>query len=192
VKREATASPQAKSTAAVVLEGLTGLRSAPDAARTLGVTVARYYALEAHAVAGLLTACEPAAPGPSPGLTTERDLARLRQDHRRQDQELTRLRAVLRATQRSLGVQPVASSPSAAATRASAGKGAGTGAGKRRRPRRPVVRALTVVRRLMAANGSPPAGSNPALFETAAAESAGTVSTPPPTVTIPSRGPDGG
>jgi hypothetical protein len=176
--RAATASPQAKTTAAVVLEGLTGLRSAPDAARALGVTVVRYYTVEAQAIAGLITACEPAASGPAPGAATEREVARLRQEHRRQEQELARLRAVLRTTQRSLGVAPVAPAP------APSGSGP-TGPGKRRRARRPVVRALTVVRRLMAAQ----AGSVTAPAATAGAS---TVSTTPAASGTSSRGPGGG
>jgi hypothetical protein len=178
-KREATATPQAKTTAAVVLEGLSGLRSAPEAARALGVTVARYYTLEAQAVAGLLSACEPAPPGPAPGLANERTLERLRQDHRRQDQELSRLRAVLRTTQRSLGIQPAATTPPAPGS--TSGK-----AGKSRRARRPVVRAMTVVRRLMAAGSAAPAPASPA--EGAAAA----VSTKPVTVSTPPSGPGGG
>lgn len=144
-RAETGASAQAKTTAAVVLEGLTGLRSAPESALALGITVARYYTVEAQAVAGLLVACEPAPPGPAPGLATERELARLRQQHRLQDQELSRLRAVLRTTQRSLGVQPTA--PAAVSTKPTK---PGEKKDRARRPRRPVVRAMTVVRRLIA------------------------------------------
>ncbi len=144
-RTETGASAQAKTTAAVVLEGLTGLRSAPESALALGITVARYYTVEAQAVAGLLAACEPAPPGPAPGLATERELTRLRQQHRLQDQELARLRAVLRTTQRSLGVQPTA--PTAVNTKPSK---PGEKKDRSRRPRRPVVRAMTVVRRLIA------------------------------------------
>ena len=145
VRAETGASAQAKTTAAVVLEGLTGLRSAPASAVALGITVARYYAVEAQAVAGLLAACEPAPPGPAPGLASERELARLRQQHRLQEQELTRLRAVLRTTQRSLGVPPAAPVVVSATT-----SKPGETKARRRRPRRPVVRAMTVVRRLLA------------------------------------------
>ena len=179
-KRVASASLQAKSTAAVILEGLTGLRSAPEAARALGVTVARYYTVEAQAIAGLLTACEPAAPGPAPGMTSERELTRLRQEHRRQEQEVARLRAVLRTTQRSLGVVPPAPAPTTA--KATAGGATGTPA-KRRRARRPVVRALTVVRRLQAA-----ALSSPGAVGTATS----TVSTTPVPADTSPREPGGG
>jgi len=168
--RETVASTQAKTTAAVVLEGLTGLRSAPEAARALGVSVARYYSVEAQAVAGLLAACEPAPPGPPPGLATERELARLRHQQRQQDQELSRLRAVLRTTQRSLGVQPGVT-PVAAATKPGA---------KSRRTRRPVVRAMTVVRRLLVANA------------TATVAVTGAASTTPLPAGTASRVPEGG
>lgn len=160
VRAETAASAQAKTTAAVVLEGLTGLRSAPASAVALGITVARYYAVEAQAVAGLLAACEPTPPGPAPGLASERELARLRQQHRLQEQELTRLRAVLRTTQRSLGVPPAASVVVSATT-----SKPGEKIPRRRRPRRPVVRAMTVVRRLLAT--TPPAPDKAALAEAA-------------------------
>jgi len=162
IKRQAVASPQAKTTAAVVLEGLTGLRSAPEAARTLGITLARYYTVEAQAISGLLTACEPAPPGPAPGMATERELARLRQDHRRQEQELARMRAVLRTTQRSLGVPPAPPAPPPSA--------ASGGTKKPRRHRRPVVRALTVVRKLLGKPGTP--GETPAAPGTSASTTA--------------------
>ena len=176
-KRVDSASPQAKSTAAVILEGLTGLRSAPDAARALGITVARYYTVEAQAVAGLLAACEPGSPGPVPNAATERELTRLREEHRRQDQELARLRAVLRTTQRSLGLPMVASTPPVpGAAKGAEPKPSGVAKGKsaekkRRRARRPVVRALTVLRRLQAAQEAP---QTPA-----AAPATSTVSTTP-------------
>jgi hypothetical protein len=189
-KRVDSASPQAKSTAAVILEGLTGLRSAPDAARALGITVARYYTVEAQAVAGLLAACEPGSPGPVPNAATERELTRLREEHRRQDQELARLRAVLRTTQRSLGLPMVAATPPAppGAAKGAEQKPSGTGAAKgkstdkkRRRARRPVVRALTVLRRLQAAQEAP-----------AAAPATSTVSTPPTPAGTSSTVPVGG
>ena len=189
-KRVDSASPQAKSTAAVILEGLTGLRSAPDAARALGITVARYYTVEAQAVAGLLAACEPGSPGPVPSAVTERELARLRQEHRRQDQELSRLRAVLRTTQRSLGVPVGAGTPPAppgtGAAKAADPKrpGGAKGDPKRRRARRPVVRALTVLRRLQAAQEATPVP--------AVASATSTVSTSPTPAGTSSTVPVGG
>jgi hypothetical protein len=181
-KRAASASPQAKSTAAVILEGLTGLRSAPEAARALGVTVARYYTVEAQAIAGLLGACEPAPPGPAPGMAIERELTRLRQEHRRQEQEVARLRAVLRTTQRTLGVAPPAPAP-AARTKPGDGK---EPSAKHRRARRPVVRALTIVRRLQAARDAA-VGVGPA-----AVGASGQVSTTPAASSTSARGPGGG
>ena len=187
--RRSPASPQAKATAAVILEGLTGMRSAPEAARSLGVTVVRYYALEAQAVAGLLQACEPVPAGPAPGLGTERELTRLREEHRRQGQELARLRAFVRTTQRSLGVVPVTNGSSASGSPS----GSAGPAPKRRRHRRPVVRALTVVRKLLSAAtatsagaaASPPPAADPA-------PEPGPVSTTPVGLDTPPREPVGG
>ncbi len=163
--RAATASPQAKTTAAVVLEGLTGLRSAPDAARALGVTVVRYYTVEAQAIAGLITACEPAASGPAPGAATEREVARLRPGAPPAGAGTRSAASGPAHHPAQPGVAPVAPGPAPSGS-------CPRGRGKRRGARRPVVRALTVVRRLMAAQ----AGSVTAPAATAGAS---TVSTTP-------------
>jgi hypothetical protein len=53
------ASPQARRLAAVILEVLAGLRGPTEAAQAAGVSVPRYYAVEARALQGLLKSCEP-------------------------------------------------------------------------------------------------------------------------------------
>jgi len=174
------ATPQARTTATLVLESLSGVRSAPQAAQALGVTLARYYVLEAKAIAGLLHACEPTPPGPPPGEASERALARLQATSRQQEQELLRLRAVLRTTERGLGLPPPARP---------AGK-----QGKPSRARRPVVRALTVVRRLMA-QAAPPAGppeAAPAAGSAGAGAVVERISTTVPAADTPASGPGGG
>jgi hypothetical protein len=140
------------------LEVLGGLRSSTAAARELGVAPVRFYAIEARAVAGLVAACEPRPAGFSPERRDARELAQLRTLSQRQTQELNQLRSVLRTTQRQLGVANAAAAPAAAAAAAkSDGKRP-----KSARVRRPAVRALTVVRRLMRAAADAPLNAAPA------------------------------
>lgn len=144
---------EARAIGTVVLQVLAGERTTSDAARAIGVSPMRYYAIEDRAVHALVAACEPQRPGQSPPVPGERDVERLRADKARLEQEAARLRALLRSTQRSIGLTP-APDPKAKTT---------TAGGKTRKVRKPRVRALTVVRRLMqAASTTPPAGATPA------------------------------
>src|SRR5262245_19467419 len=52
------ASREAKRLAAAILEVLAGTQTPAEAARALGVSVARYYQLEVRGLAGLVAACE--------------------------------------------------------------------------------------------------------------------------------------
>src|SRR5947209_17562740 len=56
-------SREARQRAAAILEVLAGARSPTEAAQALGVSLPRYYLLEARALGGLLAACEPQPPG---------------------------------------------------------------------------------------------------------------------------------
>lgn len=96
-------SREAKRIAAAVLEVLAGARSPAEAATALGVSVPRYYALEAIALGGLVTACEL---GPATGSPAEGELAALKKAHGRLEQECARYRALARLTQRTLGLSP--------------------------------------------------------------------------------------
>src|SRR5262245_54019059 len=58
-------SPLARQRAALILEVLAGNRTPLQAAQALGVSLPRYYLLETQALHGLVTACEPAARGPT-------------------------------------------------------------------------------------------------------------------------------
>ena len=144
---EQAASPQARRTATILLEVLAGQRSTTDAARALDVSSVRFYAIEARAVAGFITACEPRPTGIQPEVRDAHDLERQRELVRRQGMELQQLRSVLRSTQRQLGV--VAPPPDPKKKADADGKGK-----PKRKPRRPTVRALTVVRRLIAADAA--------------------------------------
>jgi len=119
----------------------------------------RYYAIEARAIGGLIAACAPKQTGPERLGSDPKEVARLTADRTRLEQEAARLRAVLRSTQRHLGVKepPVLVKPAAP------GK-------KPRKGRRPTVRALTVVRQLMRSGA---ASTTPAAADKMAAEPGG-------------------
>lgn len=137
-----SASPQARRQAATILEVLAGVRRPCEAAQVLEISLPRYYQLEQRALAGLVMACEPAPRGPRMDLT--RRIAALEREKGRLQRECDRQHALVRATQRSLGLTlPVPSKPPAADKEAAA-----SSSGKRRRHRRPSVRALKAVRAL--------------------------------------------
>jgi hypothetical protein len=120
--REPDATRGAKRLAAVVLDVLAGSRTPPQAAESLGVSLPRYYQLEARALGGLVAACESRPRGRRPDL--EAELAAVRRELDRVKRELARSQSLVRLTQRSVGVAPPAP--------AKPGK----------RKRKPVVRAM--------------------------------------------------
>jgi hypothetical protein len=130
--RSEHASAESRRVAAAVLEVLAGARTPGDAAQALGVSLPRYYALESRALAGLLAACERRPRGRV--RTPESERARLESEVRRLERERARAQALLRASQRALGlaaVEPRALPP-----------------GRKRRSRRPSARALKAAARL--------------------------------------------
>jgi hypothetical protein len=157
------ASVEAKRLAAAILEVLAGARGPGEAAQVLGISLCRYYQLENRAITGLLGACEPRRRGRgSSGPVNE--LASLRQECQRLRRDCARQQALVRAAQRTVGLNP----PAVEETPAS------TGSGKKRRKRRPTARALKMAALL---RGEPtPAGS----------EVESTPSTPMPASTSPS------
>lgn len=102
--READASREAKRLAAVVLDVLAGSRTPPQAAATLGVSLPRYYQLEARALGGLVSACESRPRGRRPD--TEAELATVRKELDRVRRDLARAQSLVRLTQRTVGVPP--------------------------------------------------------------------------------------
>ena len=130
------ASTEARRLAAAILEVLAGVRTTDQAAAALGLSVMRYYQVEARALAGFLEACEPGQSGPRASL--ERQLQALRRDHERLERELARQQALVRMGQRSIGLTAVVPPPA---------KGDKAKSKKTRR-RRPVARALQVAARL--------------------------------------------
>lgn len=150
----------AKRTAAAILEVLAGTRTTTEAAAALGVSVPRYYALEARALAAVVKACEPRRRGPRQ--TAERELVSVRRENGRLVRELARAQALLRAASRSVGLPPP---PEREAARG------GKGAGKKKRRKRPTARALVAAKALRAAPGADEGGGG----------TAGAAGTPPTT-----------
>jgi hypothetical protein len=140
------ASKDAKRMAAVILEVWAGMRTPLQAAEALGLSLPRYYQIEANGLQGLVAACTPKPRGRQNDPAREATV--LRRDNERLRRELGRQQALVRLTQRGLGVAP----PVPPAT-------------KKRRPRKPLVRALTLAARLQppaAESATASAGSAPA------------------------------
>jgi hypothetical protein len=125
-------SVEAKRAATAILEVLAGVRTPTQAAQALGLSVMRYYQVEARAVQGLVTACEPQRRGP--GRSLEKELRTLGRQHERLQRELGRQQALARMAQRSIGL--AAPPPSASKN------------GSTKRRRRPAVRGLRMVKQL--------------------------------------------
>ena len=144
-------SREAQRFAAAILEVLAGVRTPTDAAAVLGVSVPRYYLWEQRALEGLVAACEPRPVGRAAGwrhqlAVLEKEVARLKQDCARQQ-------ALVRASQRTIGLaaQPSPAIKSAAKSASKAAAKAGNGAAARaKRKRRPVARALIAAATLQA------------------------------------------
>jgi len=138
---------EAKQRAAVILEVLAGVRSPTEAAQVLSLSVTHYYLLEEKALAAVVAACAPQAPGRKNDLA--RRCAQLEQDCQRWQRECARQQALVRAAQRGLGL----TAPPPAATKE---------AERKRRKCRPVVRALKAAARLQAPDGAAAARKDPA------------------------------
>lgn len=89
--------------AAAVLDVLSGERSAPQAAESLGISAARYYALEARAVEGLMKACE-ARPRGGRTVSPDRQLAIVRRELVRMTRERDRLLTLVRVAHRTVAL----------------------------------------------------------------------------------------
>lgn len=95
-------SKRARQITVAILEALSGELSTTEAAARLGISMSRYYQIEARALQGLLQAVEPRPKGPQK--TPERALKALQAEHRQLQKELRRHQALLRAAHRSVGL----------------------------------------------------------------------------------------
>jgi hypothetical protein len=129
--------------AAVILEILSGVRGPQEGSEALGISLTRYYQLEARALAALVQSLEPQAKGKRS--SPEKRIATLESENHRLGQELRRYQTLLRVAQRGLGV--------ASADRKQAKLGSQRSA-KQTKRRRGTVRGLKLAQEL-----SPPAPS---------------------------------
>lgn len=140
---EPPVSPEAKRRAAVLFEVLAGVRTPPQAAEALGLSLPGFYQMEERATLQVQLGCEVRPRGRQ--ANGEAKAAALGKEVERLKQEVARYQALLRLTQRTVGVPP------AAQARAAANK----------RKRKPVVRAMRRAERLRA-EADEPAGAGPA------------------------------
>jgi len=144
-------SREAQRFATGILEVLAGVRTPTDAAAAMGISVPRYYLWEQRALEGLVAACQPRGAGKIVSsrcqiLALEKEIARLKQ-------ECARQQALVRVTQRTIGLAPPqAPKPTT--------KASGKAAGKKARKRRPAVRALKAVAVLRAASTAEDGGDS--------------------------------
>jgi len=138
--RKAELSQTARQRASVILEVLAGAMTPTGAAKVLGCSSARYYGIEAKALDGMLSACEPRPVGYQ--RTPEREIAALKKENAKLERECARYQSLSRAAQRAAGL----SKAKVERARKSAGK----------RKRKPTVRALTLAKQLREGEDQPP------------------------------------
>jgi len=121
-------SPETRRQAAAILEVLAGVRTPTEVAQQLAISLTRYYIMEGRALQGLVAAC---APRPQGRLRTPAsELAALRRECEQLRRQVARQLALLRVTERTVGL--TAAAPSAKADRGS----------PKKRHRKPKARAL--------------------------------------------------
>ncbi len=95
-------SARARAVTVVVLEALSGEVGTTEAAERLGVSLSRYYQLEAKALGGMLKALEPRTKGPQ--MTPQRQIQALQAEKHALEKDLRRHQTLLRAAHRSVGL----------------------------------------------------------------------------------------
>ncbi len=149
-------SPEAKRQAAVILEVLSGLRRTEDASEAMKIALPRYYVLETRALQGLISALEPRPKGRQ--RRPEDEIAALVKDKTRLQRELGRTQALVRASQRALGIPQV--------TKEEDGRKLD---GTKRKKRRATIRAVRTVRALRRGLDPEPQTAEPSREDKAAA-----------------------
>jgi len=149
-------SREAKRLAAIILEVMAGMRTPPEAAAALQLSLPRYYQLEARAMRGLLDSCETKPKGRQPNPANE--LTALQRQNERLQRDLARQQSLVRVTQRSIGLSPPPPPPATSKS-----------SGKKSRKRKPMARALSMAARLqqeasvVEGSSDPDASGSPAL-----------------------------
>jgi hypothetical protein len=138
-------SAEARCQAAAILEVLAGVRTPAEVAQQLAISLTRYYIIESRALQGLIAACEPRPHGRVRSPAGE--LAALRRECEQLRRQAARQQALLRVTERALGLAGAAAAPSPKAGRKNP---------KRRRQRKPKARALQAAAVLQEAGAPAP------------------------------------
>jgi len=94
--------PETRRRAAIVLEVMAGVRTCPQAAGSLGLSLAAYYNLEQRALEGLVQGCKPLQIGRQKRLDNQ--VYALERQCQMLQQDLLRYQALVRAQQRSAGL----------------------------------------------------------------------------------------
>jgi hypothetical protein len=122
-------SPEARHQAAAILEVLAGVRTPTDVAQQLAISLTRYYIMEGRALQGLVQACEPRPQGRV--RTSASELAALRRECAQLRRQVARQQALLRVTERTLGLAGTTTSAQSDSK-----------SSKKKRQRKPKIRAL--------------------------------------------------
>ena len=141
-------SAEARRQAAAILEVLAGVRTPAEVAGQLAISLTRYYIIESRALQGLITACEPRPRGKV--RTPASELAALRRECEQLRRQAARQQALLRVTERAIGL---ASPPSASSSKADH-------TGRKKRLRKPRARAQQAAAELQEATGPAAAPSD--------------------------------
>jgi hypothetical protein len=132
-------SAEARRQAAAILEVLAGVRTPAEVAQQLAMSLTRYYIIESRALHGLLAACEARPRGQVRSPASE--LAAVRRDCEQLRRQVARQQALLRVTERAMGLAGPPAPSSKADDKST----------KKRRPRKPKARALQAAAVLQAA-----------------------------------------
>jgi hypothetical protein len=141
-------SAAARQQAAAILEVLGGVRTPTEVAAQLAISLTRYYLIECRALQGLLLACEPRPRGKVRSPASQ--LAALERECEQLRRQATRQQALLRVTERNLGLAAPPAAPVKADQKSP----------KKRRPRKPKARALLAAAVLQEAAPTAAPGDN--------------------------------
>ena len=97
-----SASKTSRKQVAIILEALSGEIGTTEASEKMGVSLSRYYQLEARALEGMLKAMEPKKRGIQK--TPAREIGALKAEKQLLEKELRRQQSLLRAANRSMGL----------------------------------------------------------------------------------------
>ena len=125
-----TGTSEARKTASAILEVLAGTLTPSGAASAIGISMPKYYLLEARALNAMVESCEPRPKGRAMSPASRMDALQKELENLRR--ENARQQTLLRAARRTIGLEPK-DKPSKASD------------GKRHRTVKPSVRALKVI-----------------------------------------------